>query len=266
MAASTYRVVRPGVRFYLAALFTFLLALGIVISAPGRTSLSPRRILSHGELRIGVDPSYPPFAALVDGDVIGLEIDLGRALGAVLDLPVRFAVIGYDGLYDALRTNQVDIVISQLIINPLRSAEVHYSVHYFDAGLVLVSPFQAQLLSMTELPGRSLAYAFGSLADAEACRWSRRIRVFEHRPYEQAVHALDAVRLNQADAALVDAISARLYLRDHPEWQAGYAQITHVLFAPAVAIDNSGLVQLIDQALLQLIDSGDLDVLLRRWL
>lgn len=266
MATSTRRLTRPGTLFYLAALITFALALGNVIFAAGRADYLPGRILPHGELRVGVDPSYPPFAAILDGEVIGFEIDLARALGAALDVPVRFAVIGFDGLYDALRTRQVDVIISQLIVNPLRSAEVIYPVHYFDAGLVLVSPAQTPLTSMADLPGRSLTYAFGSQADAEARRWSRRIRPFAHRPYEQAVHALDAVRLNQADAALVDAISMRLYLRDHPEWRSHYAQITHILFAPAVWIDNPDLARLIDQALLQLFRDGSFNNLLRRWL
>ena len=86
--------------------------------------------------------------------------------------------MSFDGLYDALKTDQVDMLISTLTIDPLRAADVLYTRHYFHAGLVLVS--KQALSAMTDLSGHSLAFEFGSDADAQARRWLRRIPVFFH--------------------------------------------------------------------------------------
>jgi len=100
-----------------------------------------------------------------------------------------------------------------LLIDLTRLNDVHYSQPYFNAGLVLVS--DKGLAQMAELPGHSLAYEYGSEADAQArtgcgefCRSRRALTNW------RAI-ALDAARLGDADAALVDAVdgtpvSARL--------------------------------------------------------
>ena len=84
--------------------------------------------------RIGVDASNPPFAVATADDLFGLEIDLGHALAEEIGVPVRFINMGYDGLYDSIRADQVDMVISTLTMDPLRTNDVRYTQPYFDAG------------------------------------------------------------------------------------------------------------------------------------
>lgn len=229
-------------------------------SAPPLTEIFP-----YGEMRIGVDASNPPFAVATAADLFGLEIDLGRALGEQIRIPVRFVNMSYDGLYDALKADQVDILIATLTIDPLRLADVLYTRHYFNAGLVLVSPLSQPLESMSDLSGHALAYEFGSEADALARRWLRRIAPFETRPYELPAHALDAVRLAQADAALVDATSARLHLRQH-DWEAHLTYVTNLWYPVAVPSDQMARWQIVDKALQALADDGTLDEIIDRWL
>ena len=105
----------------------------------------------------------------------------------------------------------------------------------------------------------------GSDADALGRRWSRRIAPFEIQPYELPAHALDAVRLGLADAALVDATSARMHMRDH-NWQANLNYITNNWYPVAIRIDQVTRWQLIDTTLQALDDDGTLDQIIDRWL
>ncbi|MCC6804349.1 MAG: amino acid ABC transporter substrate-binding protein [Anaerolineae bacterium] len=225
----------------------------------------PGDLFPYHELRIGVDPSRPPFAAFnPDGSVFGMEIDLGNELGARLGLPVRFVPLGYDGLYDALKADQVDALIAGLTIDLTRLENVHYSQPYFNAGLVLVS--DKGFVRMEDIPGHSLGYEFGSEADSEARTWLRRVLSFETRPYELQRDALDAARLGEADAALVDAVSARLYLRDHPAWRASMNVVTDNLYAIATQSRRPAISDIVNDVLKAMRDDSTLDAILRRWL
>lgn len=246
-----------------------LLALGLLLlrwNANERPQLPARALFSHGELRVGVDASYPPFAEVGPDGLYGLEIDLAAALAERLDLPVRFVNLGYDGLYDALRVDQVDVLLSMLLIDPARANDVRYTRPYFNAGLVLVGNRSSGLDSMDALPGHALAYEFGSAADAEARRWLRRVLPFETRPYELGSYALDAARLSEADAALVDAITARLYLEEHPGWKATMHYVTDVWYAAAVRADRDRVWDAMNSALEALAQDGTLDHIIDRWL
>lgn len=220
----------------------------------------------YGVLRIGIDPSTPPLAFIADDQLRGLEIDLGTALGERLGLPVQFVSIGFDGLYDALRADQVDAVISQLIVNPLRTGDVLYSRPYYDAGLVLVIPPGSDIRSMRDLPGHRLAVEFGSAADAEARLWLRRLHPFEQAPYEFPNAAVNAVQRGLADAALLDFTTARQYLREFPTWPAHTLTVTHVPYAIAVSRQRPLTWREIERALASLIADKTLETLINRWL
>ena len=241
------------------------LAAMLVIGLRAQALLQPEPpAFTTGILRVAIDPSYPPFAGINGDEVAGLDVDVANALGETLDLPVDRQLLGVDALYDALRDRRVDVIISTIQPENWRTGDVRYSRPYFDAGLVLVG--DAAITTMQDLPGHTLAYAFGSEADAEARVWSRRIEAFETRPYELPAHALDAARLGEADVALVDAITAYLYLQDHPEWDIDLHYSTHRPFVVAVHIDDWGSLRAVNEALDTLDENGTLDDIIARWL
>ncbi len=241
-----------------------LLAAFLIIHRASERAIPWRDLFPHAALRVGVDASNPPFAAVGTEGLYGLEIDLAHALAARIDLPLRIVSLGFDGLYDALKTDQVDALIAGLSIDLTRLRDVHYSQPYYNAGLVLVSANAIE--QMEDLPGRRLAYEFGSEADSEARTWLRRIIPFETRPYERPQNALDAARLGDADAALVDSVSARLYLRQHAGWQAHTSVVTDNLYAVATQSRRPEISDVMHDALQALIDDGTLAALIQKWL
>jgi len=222
--------------------------------------------LESSVLRIGIDPSVPPFAYYEGQDVVGFEIDIARALAAELGLEVQWMALGFDGLYDALRADAADILIASMSPDPLRTNDALYTNAYFDAGLVLVSSADDRFNHMSDISGRMLSYAFGSHAHAESDRWQRRVAPYTTLPFELPKHALDAVRMGHANAALVSSTDARLYLRQHPEWDAYLAFITQQPYVIAVNPRLRRLPEAINAALDILEADGTLAMLLRRWL
>lgn len=261
----TLRLTRRVTRALLTALALF--AVFLLIRRVSQPPIPLRDLFPYAELRVGVDPSSPPFAAIGEDGLFGLEIDLARELGARIGLPVRFVALGYDGLYDALKTDQVDALLASLTIDNNRLSDVHYSQPYFNAGLVLVSDNQIeQMEDLPEHGNASIAYEFGSEGDSETRTWLRRIYPFETRPYERPTDALDAARLGDADAALVDAVSARLYLRNHPDWNAHTTVVTDNLYAVATQSRRPEISFAIRDTLKTIIDDGTLQALIDHWL
>jgi ABC-type amino acid transport substrate-binding protein len=246
-----------------------LIGLAVVIAALiwiARPPLSIEAILPARELRIGVDPSHPPFAFTEGGALTGLDIAIGNALAAELGVTPRYVLLGFDGLYDALKIGQIDVLLAGLTVDPARSGLAHYSPPYFNAGMLLVSDAARPIPDMTAISGLQLALEFGSEADAEARRWLRRVAPFTIRPYERPAIALDAARLGDADAALVDAITARLYLRDHPTWRAHTAYVTVLPIAAATNAGRGDLAAAVDRAMTALFADGTIDAFIAEWL
>jgi len=240
----------------------------IASCAPDRDSWE--RIRESGVLRVGVDPTFPPFA-LAEGEAIeGIDVDLARALGEALGLEVQFAYFGYDGLYDALTTGQVDALISALVIMPERTKEIAYSDAYFDAGQFLVVPAASDIDAMEDLSSRTLAVELGALGHVAALDWASRLSGLTVVTHGSAAEALAAVASGEADAALVDRVSGSLYLGDPDNDDAGLIMTAEPVvsepYAIAVRIDDRMLMEEINRALAQMRSSGRLADIVGRWL
>lgn len=262
--AVTFTTLTFGLLVWVWALVSVLFALRwYSVTRPGPPA---KELFPFGEMRIGVDASYPPFEVATADSLFGVDIDIGNALGAKLNIPVRFVNMGYDGLYDSLKIDQVDMLISALTIDYSRSGDVLYTVPYYNAGLVLVTPQIQPITAMEALSGHSLAFEFGSDANLFARAWLRRINPFQLMPYETPEFALDAVRLGFSNAALVDATSSRLYLRQHEDFDASQMPVSDTLFAIALSTKRGNTWRAVDQSLKEMIDDKTIEAILKRWL
>lgn len=266
-AAAAGRLRSPRWAAALAGLLC-LIVLAAAFALSRRQPTRPAPAFPAGEIVIGIDAGMPPFAIDSGGTLSGLDIDLAHALGREIGLPVRFVNIGYYGLYDALISGRVDLLIAALPIDPARTSDVRYSQPYFDNGLVYVTQAGSPFSEFAALSGQRIAYEFGGRAAAELRRQERRIGPVQHFPYELPQYALDALRLEQVDAVLVDAVTHRLYRRQHPHWagQADYHYLTHENYVMALRIDRRAAAERVDAALLALKESGELATITADWL
>jgi polar amino acid transport system substrate-binding protein len=201
------------------------------------------------------------------GGVAGLDVDLAQAIAADLGLDVQFVYFGYDGLYDALATEQVDVLISALVIIPERTRDFAYSEPYFNAGEILIIPTGNETIeSMTDLGGRTVAVELGTLGHVEATEWAKRVADLAIRPFPTADEALTAVQQGEADAALTDAISGRLFLRENDGLKRLPENVTVEPFALVVRSEDEQLLTVLNQSLANLQQSGQLDQIVSEWL
>lgn len=240
------------------------------------------RIQQSGILRVGLDPTYPPFES---GDVPpleGFDVDLANAIAADLGLQAQFVYFGYDGLYDALHTGQVDVLISALVIQPERTRDFAFSDPYYNAGQILIAPEQASLgnqalTTIESLDTHTLAVELGAQGHVLATTYQRQLSALTILPYNSPDEAITAVIRGQADAVLIDSISGRLFLKDAPpdlftnnsafdSITLEITPITEEPFAMVTRIEDRELLEQLNQSLDTLKRNGTLQTIDRRWL
>lgn len=216
-------------------------------------------------LRVGMDAAYPPFENVNEqNQIVGFDVDLANEIGRRLGLEVELVNIPYDSLYDSLVTEQVDMLVSALIAAYEYEAKADYSIPYFNAGQHLVVPADAPIRAMDDLEGRTLAVEVGSGGDVEARKWERRLADLAVERYTDPDAALLAVLAGDADAALVDGISARLVAGAQPGLTVA-AAVTDELFAIAVHPDSDDLLDNVNEALEDMFEDGTIDALIAAW-
>lgn len=177
------------------------------------------RIRQSGTLRVGIDPTYPPFDIVENGQVSGYDAALTEAIARELGVTVEFKTLALDTLYDALIAGNVDMLISALPPIPERQADALYSVPYYQSGQVLVvRSGDNGIGSVGDLQGKKVGVELGSNADTEARRLQRSTApgMRLHSVYHSPEEVLDALANGEVDAAITDNTSAQTYLAAHP--------------------------------------------------
>ena len=267
---------------WIAVLFILLL-LGVWFFFSPRDDGSLAEIRRRGTLRVGLDASFPPFEAIdANGQIMGLDVDIAKAIAADLGVKAEFVNIGFDGLYDALLARRVDVVISGLPYDPRWTQDVAYTSNYFNAGQVLVTRADNQTIkTVDDLAGHTVAVEWGSQAEMEARQLQnppspngREVGgegeipqpsdvAFNLLRQDSAAAALDAVLNGQAEAAIVDAPSALTFLEG-----GGLKIVTYLTdewYAAAVHLQSRELLAAVNQTLARLEESGEMGRLQAKW-
>ncbi|MEO1286283.1 MAG: ABC transporter substrate-binding protein [Chloroflexota bacterium] len=218
-----------------------------------------------GTMVVGVDATYPPFAVDNGESLYGIDIDIANELAHRMNIDVRFVPMGFDGLYDSLIDGQIDVLISALLFNSARTRDVLYTRPYFDNGLQLVTDADTGRWTMIDLPNQSIALEYGSIAHGQANTWLQRIDPFTIHPYELPQYALDALRLDSSDSALVDMTTLLLYQSQYPEFEVVREQVSSAPYVIAIRHDREATHEWIDAVLENMKNDGTVDAIINQW-
>ena len=237
-------------------------------------ALLPDAVRERGVLRIGTDPSYAPMSSYGDDGrtIVGMEPDLGDALGDVLGVDVRFVDTDFTTILPDVAAGRLDLGMSAMTDTPERAEEVDF-VNYFSAGtsIVVQRGNPAGVFELEDLCGKVAAVETGTtqvdLLDRAQGRCDG--EPIDVRTYPTNSDALVQLRTGRAAAVLNDLPPAALLVTDpgtRGDYQlASTAQLEPGLYGVAVDKDLPALRDAVHEALEILHERGVYADVLAHW-
>lgn len=124
-------------------------------------------ILDRGTMRVGMSGTQPPLNMRnAEGELVGLDVDLARALADAMRVDLEIVEMPFASLLDALEDGEVDLVVSSLTITPARNARVAFAGPYMISGAAVLTreDVASDLRKMSDLNSPERAWA--ALADS----------------------------------------------------------------------------------------------------
>ncbi len=247
------------------ALLVLLQLIGAWLIPPWMDDESRRRIEATGVIRVGLDPAYPPFE-MEDGErIVGYDVDLAQALAQELGVRAEFVPMGYDSLYDALTSGQIDLILSSYPYSPELCRRERCTRPYFQAGQVLVVRSGSEIDGPQALQGRTVGVEMGGAGDAIVQPWERGGRIGRRVPFFSPQEALDALSMGEVDAVVVDRISALAFVLGRGGLEIRGPVLQDESFVAVVDRRSVWLHHRLQQALRHLARKGVLGELEARW-
>ena len=91
------------------------------------------------DLRIGVEGAYPPFSAVDEnGELIGFDIEIARALCVEMGEDCELVQQDWDGIIPALLAKKYNAIVASMSDTEERRQQVSFTDHYYKDGAKFV--------------------------------------------------------------------------------------------------------------------------------
>lgn len=244
-------------------------------SPTGPAKVAPPAILQAGTLKICAPNDGTPPNVYHDetGDLVGAEVDLGKALASEMGLKPDFVQSAFAAVIPTLQAKQCDVIMAQLYIKPEREKVVDFVPYVFSGtGIAVSKDKPAAITGMDDsLCGKKVMVAVGTTAESlsqeqsDKCTAAGKPGVDINRNNHADV-SLQQVQNGQVDAYLDTAETLGYYeTKTGAKIQMAGAPFGTIQIGAATLKGNKELHDAIAAALATLESNGTYGKILNEW-
>ncbi|WP_158167836.1 ABC transporter substrate-binding protein [Mycolicibacterium smegmatis] len=241
----------------------------------GPAKVSPPAVLTADTLKICAPNDGTPPSVYHDesGDLVGSEVDLGKALAANLGLKPEFVQSAFAAVIPTLQAKQCDVIMAQLYIKPEREKVVDFVPYvYSGTGIAVSKAHPAEITGMDDsLCGKKVMVAVGTTAEVLSQEQSDKCTAAGKPPVDinrnnHADVSIQQVQNGQVDAYLDTAETIGYYeTKTGAQIQMAGEPFGTIKIGAATLKGNTALHDAIQQALQALESDGTYDKILDQW-
>ncbi|SJZ43251.1 basic amino acid ABC transporter substrate-binding protein [Selenihalanaerobacter shriftii] len=258
---------KKGLKLFLVALLALTLVMGVVGCSGGdkqQTKTTFDQIKEKGKIMVGTSADYKPFEYVnEDGEIVGFDVELMKAVGQELDLEVEFVDTSFDGLIPSLKSKKYDAIVSAMTITEKRKKAVDFSQPYFNAGQVIaVMEGTEDVKGPKDLKGKVVGVQLGSTGDLKA---SEMENIKQVKRYEKMIQAYIELKNGRVDAVVNDLPVTAAYIMKNPNVKIVGEPFTAENYGIAIREDDDALEKAINNAIAKLKENGTYDEIYNKW-
>jgi polar amino acid transport system substrate-binding protein len=232
--------------------------------------LVPERVSSDGRITVGTDASYAPNEFIENGEIVGMDIDLGRAIGQVLGLEIEYVNAPFDSIIPGVQSDRFELAMSSFTANAERQEVVDFAT-YFNAGTQWATQAGNPAgVDPDNACGKRVAVQRGTVqvddiqARSETCTEADQPAI-DIKQYQNQTDATTAVVTGKDEAMLADSPIAAYAVAQAPQLELLGDVYDSAPYGIVVPQDEGEYVNAIQGAVQSLIDGGQYLEILKIW-
>ena len=174
-------------------------------------------VQAAGHFTLGLDADFAPMCFTDDnGEIVGFDIDLAKAVGEKMGVDVEVKPIDWDSKDMELSSGKIDVIWNGFSITDERRQEVLFSNPYLSTKQSIVVKKGSDITKKADLAGKKIALQDGSTsedalkADTATYESVGDDNISRFKENSQVLMEVDSGR---ADAAVIDEVFVRYYLQ-----------------------------------------------------
>ncbi|MEO0984824.1 MAG: transporter substrate-binding domain-containing protein [Cyanobacteria bacterium J06639_14] len=219
-------------------------------------------------LIMATSADYPPYefyeTAGGGSEPIGFDIDIAKAITEKLGYTLEIEDMDFNGIIPALQAERADFAMAGMTPTEERKESIDFSQIYYDAKNTIVSSTGSGLASYEDLEGKKVGVQLGSIQEGEAKDKAETINM-TIEPRNKISELVQEIKAGRLDAAIVEDTVAKGYVQNNEDLEFATVETDEVSGSAIAFPKGSPLAAEFDQALSELIESGEIDAMVKTW-
>ena len=204
------------------------------------------------KLVVATSPDFPPFEDLVDGKVVGIEVEILELICAELGYEIQFEQIAFDSVIPGVQSGKYDLGMSGISVTPDREKNVCFTAPYCLAAQCIVVKADSTITGKADLTGKKIAVQSGTTAEAFCLENG----YTGTSSYEANADAKTALTTGKIDAWVVDDLTAAEMCKGDSSVKILEEHMTTEPYAFAFNFDDEVLCIKFDAVIEKLVEEG----------
>jgi ABC-type amino acid transport substrate-binding protein len=232
-------------------------------SSGGSESSSGGEEASGGEpLTVGSDIPYPPFEQGKPGSYTGFDIELMEAIAGKIGRTAEFQDTSFETIFRDVGQGKFEAVISAATITAEREKAVAFSDPYYLSEQAILVKEGSEITGLADLEGKVVGAQQGTTGQELG---KEKANASELRPYPEGPDAVNALKAGTVEAVIIDAPVAQNAVEKSGGVEIAEKVPTEESYGIAVALENTELLEEINQGLKEVIADGSYTTIYEKW-
>jgi len=154
---------------------------------------------------MGIDPEYPPFTYIKDGEPVGFDVDCIKWIAKEMGFKLNIMPMAWDSLIPSLKAKKIDFIASGMAVTEERLKQVDFSEPYHVNEMLAITREDADFNIITAL---SLGHSVGILRGSTENTWVEKNLVekgvnLKLKLYDSGMLVIEDLVNGRADVAII---------------------------------------------------------------
>lgn len=219
-------------------------------------------------LLIGTDAAYPPFENIEKGEIVGFDVDILEAIMAEAGYEYDLQNTGWEALFESVKNGSVNFGISAITITEDRQQTYDFSIPYFEASQMILTPSDSDVESFQDLKDKVVGVQTGTTGDFKVQELLGD-KSSDIKKYETTPLAIMGMLAGEVEAVVADNVVIQTYVKNNPGKEvkaiADNSSFDSEYYGLMFQKGNDELREDVNAALKTIIDNGTYSEIYQTW-
>ena len=215
-----------------------------------------------GTLVMATNAEFPPYEYYEDGDIVGIDVEIAKAIAAKLGMELQIEDMAFDAIIPAVTSGKADFGAAGMTVTEERQRSVEFTDTYANSNQVAIVKEDSDITGSDALAGKIIGVQLGTTGDALATE----IKDATVERYNKGLEAVQSLTQGKIDAVVIDQATAEAFVKKTEGIKILEEKMSEEEYAIAIKKGTMELVEKMNEAIKELKEEGKIDEIVAKYM